>query len=257
MGAAMNGMALHGGIRPYGAHLPRLLRLHAPAIRLAALMGLPVIYIFTHDSIGLGEDGPTHQPIEHLAALRAIPNMTVIRPGDANETAVAWRAAIEHTTGPTALDPDPAETAGARSRRAGTRRRVLRGGYMLRGPSDRRPRPSLIATGSEVQLALEAAERLLAKGVAVRVVSLPSWELFRRQPQSYRDLVLPPAVRARVAVEAGTCMGWQEWTTEDGETVGIDHFGASAPARAPVRRIRIYDRRRWWRCWNGPWHGGR
>ncbi len=228
MGSVMNGMALHGGVRPYGSTFLVFSDYMKPAIRLAALMGLPVIYIFTHDSIGLGEDGPTHQPIEHLAALRAVPNMTVIRPGDANETAMAWRAALTHTAGPTALIftrqklpvPDRAGLGSADG--------VLRGGYILREPATA-PDAIAIATGSEVQLALEAAERLLAKGVAVRVVSLPSWELFRRQPQSYRDLVLPPAVRARVSVEAGARMGWQEWTTEDGETVGIDHFGASAP----------------------------
>jgi transketolase len=200
-----------------------------PAIRLACLMGLPVTYIFTHDSIGLGEDGPTHQPIEHLAALRAVPNMTVIRPGDATETAMAWRAALEHGTGPTALVltrqklPVPDRAA------LGSAEGVLRGGYVLREPATA-PEAIVIATGSELHLALEAAQRLGAEGIAVRVVSLPSWETFRKQPQAYRDEVLPPAIRARVSVEALSRLGWTEWTTEDGETIGIDHFGASAPA---------------------------
>ena len=228
MGSVMNGMALHGSIRPYGSTFLVFSDYMKPAIRLAALTGLPVIYIFTHDSIGLGEDGPTHQPIEHLAALRAVPNMTVIRPGDANETAVAWRAALTHTTGPTALILTRQKLPVPDRAGLGSADGVLRGGYILRDPATA-PQAIAIATGSEVHLALEAAERLQAKGVAVRVVSLPSWEHFRRQPQSYRDLVLPPAVRARVAVEAGARMGWQEWTTEDGETIGIDHFGASAP----------------------------
>jgi transketolase len=228
MGSVMNGMALHGGVRPYGSTFLVFSDYMKPAIRLASLMGLPVIYIFTHDSIGLGEDGPTHQPIEHLAALRAVPNMTVIRPGDANETAVAWRAALTHTAGPTALILTRQKLPVPDRAGLGSADGVLRGGYILRD-SATAPDAIAIATGSEVQLALEAAERLLAKGIAVRVVSLPSWEHFRRQPQSYRDLVLPPAVRARVSVEAGARMGWLEWTTEDGETIGIDHFGASAP----------------------------
>jgi transketolase len=229
MGSVMNGMALHGGVRPYGSTFLVFSDYMKPAIRLAALMGLPVTYIFTHDSIGLGEDGPTHQPIEHLAALRVIPNMTVIRPGDANETAQAWRAALTHHGGPTALIltrqklPVP-ERAGL-----GAADGVLKGGYILREPPTA-PAAIVIATGSEVQLALDAADRLAARDIAVRVVSLPSWELFRQQPQSYRDQVLSPAIRARVSVEAAARMGWQEWTTEAGETVGIDHFGASAPA---------------------------
>ena len=229
MGSVMNGMALHGGVRPYGSTFLVFSDYMKPAIRLACLMGLPITYIFTHDSIGLGEDGPTHQPIEHLAALRAVPNMTVIRPGDANETAMAWRAALEHTTGPTALVltrqklPVPDRAA------LGPAEGLLRGGYVLREPTAP-PRAIILATGSEVHLALEAAEQLGAGGTAVRVVSLPSWELFRKQPQSYRDQVLPPSIRARVSVEALSRMGWLEWTTEDGEAIGIDHFGASAPA---------------------------
>ncbi|HEX7025561.1 MAG TPA: transketolase C-terminal domain-containing protein, partial [Gemmatimonadales bacterium] len=198
-----------------------------PAIRLAALMKQPVIYIFTHDSIGLGEDGPTHQPVEHLAMLRAIPNLTVIRPGDAAETAEAWRMALEKTDGPTALVltrqklpvPDRAGLGAA----SGTRR----GGYILYDPPG--AKAIVIATGSEVHVALEAARLLEGEQLPVRVVSLPSWEWFRGQPESYRHSVLPPGIRARVSIEAGVTFGWREWTTEGGASIGIDHFGASAP----------------------------
>ncbi|HSE54001.1 MAG TPA: transketolase [Gemmatimonadales bacterium] len=228
MGSAMNGMALHGGIRPYGATFLVFADYMKPAIRLAALMKLPVTYIFTHDSIGLGEDGPTHQPIEHLAMLRSIPNMTVIRPGDAAETAEAWRMALEHREGPTALVltrqklpvPDRSGLAPASGAR--------RGGYVLYDPPGA-VRAILIATGSEVHVALEAAHALAAEDLAVRVVSLPSWEIFRRQPADYRESVLPAGVRARVSIEAATPFGWLEWVTEDGAVIGIDHFGASAP----------------------------
>jgi transketolase len=229
MASAMNGMALHGGVRPYGSTFLVFADYMKPAIRLAALMGLPTIYIFTHDSVGLGEDGPTHQPIEQLAMLRAIPNMTVIRPGDAAETAEAWRMALERQAGPTALIltrqklPVPVRDG------LGPVADVRRGGYVLQEPRDA-PRAILIATGSELHVAVEAAKRLGADGVPVRVVSLPSWEAFKRQPQSYRDEVLPPGLRARVTIEAATRFGWLEWATEDGEMIGIDHFGASAPA---------------------------
>ena len=228
MGSVTSGMALHGGVRPFGATFLVFSDYMKPAIRLAALMGLPTIYIFTHDSIGLGEDGPTHQPIDHLAMLRAIPNLSLIRPGDAAETAEAWRLAIERTDGPTALVltrqklpvPDRAGLGPA----AGTQR----GGYVLYEPAGG-PEAILIATGSELPVALDAARRLGAEGVRVRVVSLPSWDHFRRQPQEYRDGVLPPAVRARVSIEAGARLGWREWVGDGGEMIGIDHFGASAP----------------------------
>jgi transketolase len=229
MGSVTNGMALHGGVRPFGATFLVFSDYMKPAIRLAALMGLPTVYIFTHDSIGLGEDGPTHQPIEHLAMLRAIPNLSLIRPGDAPETAEAWRMAMERSDGPTALVltrqklpvPDRAGLGPA----AGTRL----GGYVLYDPPGG-PEAILIATGSELPVALDAARRLGAEGVRARVVSLPSWDHFRRQPPEYRDRVLPPAVRARVSIEAGARLGWLEWVTDGGEMIGIDHFGASAPA---------------------------
>ena len=228
MGSAMNGMALHGGIRPYGATFLVFADYMKPAIRLAALMKLPVIYIFTHDSIGLGEDGPTHQPIEHLAMLRSIPNMTVIRPGDGAETAEAWRMALEHREGPTALIltrqklPVPDRTG------LGPATGARRGGYVLYDPPAA-ARAILIATGSELHLALEAARALTAENLPVRVVSLPSWEVFRRQPADYREAVLPAGLRARVSIEAASPFGWLEWVTEAGAVIGIDHFGASAP----------------------------
>jgi transketolase len=228
MASAMNGMALHGGIRPYGATFLVFADYMKPALRLAALMKLPTIYIFTHDSIGVGEDGPTHQPIEHLAMLRSIPNMTVIRPGDAAETAEAWRMALTRMDGPTALVltrqklpvPDRASLGAA----AGTRR----GAYVLLEAAGT-PEAILIATGSEVAVALEAAARLTKEGVRVRVVSMPSWEAFRREPAEYREQVLPGSVRARVSIEAAARFGWLEWVTDEGESIGLDHFGASAP----------------------------
>ncbi len=236
MAAALNGLALHGGIRPYGSTFLVFADYMKPSIRLAALMGLPVIYVFTHDSIGLGEDGPTHQPIEHLALLRAIPNMTVIRPGDAAETREAWRVALQNTKGPTALVLTRQKLPVLDRPTEGARR----GGYVLAEtggvttrphaqPPTRLPDAILIATGSEVHVALSAATLLEADGVRVRVVSLPSWEIFAAQPQEYRDSVLPPSVRARVSVEASSDFGWSRWTTDSGDSVSINHFGASAP----------------------------
>ncbi len=230
MCACASGMALHGGVRPFGATFFVFTDYARPAIRLAALMGLPVIYVMTHDSIGVGEDGPTHQPVEHLASLRAMPNLTIIRPADANETAYAWRAAMERTNGPTMLVltrqnlpiVDRNEFAGAEG--------VLKGAYILSREKKARPDIILIATGSEVPLIQEAQKSLLADGIDARVVSMPSWELFREQPVAYRDEVLPPAVTARLAVEAGSSFGWHEWVGDRGGIIALDHFGASAPA---------------------------
>jgi transketolase len=228
MGSVMNGMALHGGVRPFGATFLVFADYMKPALRLAALMKLPTIYVFTHDSIGVGEDGPTHQPVEQLAMLRAIPNLTVVRPGDAAETAEAWRMALERRDGPTALvltrQKLPVPDRAALGAAAGTRH----GGYVLYEPAGG-PQAILIATGSEVFVALEAAARLGREGVRVRVVSLPSWEAFRREPAGYREQVLPPELRARVSIEAAARFGWLEWVTESGESIGLDHFGASAP----------------------------
>jgi transketolase len=198
-------------------------------------MRLPVIYIGTHDSIGLGEDGPTHQPIEHLAMLRAIPGLVTIRPADATETIEAWRVTIERLDGPTMLVLTRQKLPILDRAKLGAVDGMRRGGYVLRDPEGGEPEAILLATGSEVKIALDAAERLAGEGIRARVVSLPSWELFRAQPQSYRDAVLPPAIRARVGIEAASPMGWLQWVTEDGEMLAIDHFGASAPAE------RIYE----------------
>ncbi len=228
MAACMNGMAAHGGIRPYGSTFLVFADYMKPSIRLAALMGLPVIYVFTHDSIGVGEDGPTHQPIEQLAMLRSIPNVVVIRPADANETREGWQIAMERTEGPTALiltrQKLPVLDRGTVDPAKGARR----GGYILFEP----PTPIeaiLIATGSEVAPILQAARDLAQEGRAVRAVSLPSWEVFASQTQSYRDTVLPPDVTTRISVEAGSSFGWTKYVTSQGTSIAIDHFGASAP----------------------------
>lgn len=227
MCAAASGMALHGGVRPYVATFLVFTDYARPAIRLAALMGQPVIYVMTHDSIGLGEDGPTHQPVEHLAALRAIPGLVVIRPADANETVDAWVTAIGRTAGPTllALTRQKLPTMSRAISSGG----VSRGGYIVADADDSSPDLILIGTGSEVSIALEARERLARVGVQARVVSLPSWELFRAQDPSYRDFVLPPSVDRRIAIEAGIDMGWREWIGDRGAFVGMTGFGASAP----------------------------
>jgi len=224
MAAVMNGMAAHGGIRPYGSTFLVFADYMKPSIRLAALMGLPVTYIFTHDSIGVGEDGPTHQPVEQLAMLRGIPNLVVLRPADAHETREAWRVAMRRTAGPTALvltrQKLPMVAAGAAQ--------VDRGGYVLFDPPGG-PEAIVLATGSEVQVALAAARALLDDGVRARVVSLPSWELFLAQPAGYRESVLPAAIRARVSIEAASSFGWHRWTGDAGTPLALDRFGASAP----------------------------
>ena len=228
MAAAVNGIAVHGGFRPYGATFLIFLDYCKPSVRLAALMKLPAIYIFTHDSIGLGEDGPTHQPIEQLAMLRGIPGMVTLRPADSAETVEAWRAAINHVDGPTALILTRQKLA-ALTRNADGVRDTARGGYILREPATA-PRAIIIATGSEVQIAVKAAESLAAGGIPTRVVSMPSWELFARQDDAWRERVLPSSITARVAVEAASPFGWCRWVGDRGTVIGLDHFGASAPA---------------------------
>jgi transketolase len=237
MGAISNGLALHGGLRPFAATFLIFSDYMRPSVRLASLMGLPVVYVWTHDSVGLGGDGPTHQPIEHLASLRAMPVLRVFRPADGPETVEAWRAAIQRTDGPTALaltrqdlpPIDRGEHADARG--------LHRGAYVLADAAPGPPELILIATGSEVWVALEARERLQASGIATRVVSMPCWELFAEQDQGYRDQVLPPAVRGRLAVEAAATFGWERWVGDDGEVVGIDHFGASAPGTTVLEQF--------------------
>ncbi len=228
MTACLNGLAAHGGIRPFGSTFLVFSDYMKPAIRLAALMGLPVVYLGTHDSIGVGEDGPTHQPIEHLAMLRAIPNLVVLRPGDANETVEAWKAALRRREGPTLLALTRQKLPVLDRAGLGAADGVARGGYVLYEPAGG-AEAIVLATGSELSVALEAARGLGADGVRVRVVSLPSWELFAAQPADYREAVLPARIRARVSVEAATAFGWQRWLGDGGVAVSLDHFGASAP----------------------------
>jgi transketolase len=230
MGAIMNGITLHGGTRVYGGTFLVFSDYMRPAVRLAALMGLPVTYVWTHDSIGLGEDGPTHQPVEQLAALRAIPGLDVVRPADANETAAAWRAVLEHTDRPAGLALTRQNVPVFPRGRDGfaTTDDVARGGYVLLDAETGQPDVILVATGSEVQLAVEARTALAAKGVQARVVSMPCREWFDAQEQAYRDTVLPPTVKARVSVEAGVAQGWREVVGDAGRIVSLEHFGASA-----------------------------
>ena len=230
MGAILNGMALHGGVIPYGGTFLIFSDYMRPAIRLAALMGLKVIYIFTHDSIGLGEDGPTHQPVEQLAALRAIPKLTVIRPCDGNETAEAWKVALE-STGPVALALTRQGVPVLDRTLYPPANNLSRGAYILKDVVDKKPDIILIATGSEVHIALDASERLGNKGVFARVVSMPSWELFDRQDEKYRRQVLPPEIKARVAIEAGISQGWHRYVGDVGRIIALDRFGASAPSK--------------------------
>ncbi|HET6907808.1 MAG TPA: transketolase [Mycobacteriales bacterium] len=229
MGAILNGIALHGGTRPFGGTFLVFSDYMRGSVRLAALMGAPVIYVWTHDSIGLGEDGPTHQPIEHLAALRAMPGLDVVRPADATETAIAWRTAIEHIDRPTALCLTRQNVPVFDRAVLGSADGVAKGAYVLAEAGSGSPRCILIATGSEVQIALAARDHLEAEGTPTRVVSMPCREWFEAQDASYRQEVLPPEVRVRVSVEAATPFGWRDFVGDDGESLGLDHFGASAP----------------------------
>jgi len=229
MGGILSGLALHGGVIPYGSTFLVFSDYMRPSIRLAAMMRLPVIYVFTHDSIGIGEDGPTHQPIEQLASLRAIPHLTVIRPADANEAVVAWRVALEHREGPVALlftrQKLPVLDRTALAPADG----LACGAYILAEAAGGHPDIILIATGSEVHPALAARELLAEQGVRARVVNMSSWKLFERQPRSYREQVLPPEVTARLAIEAGVPQGWHRYVGDKGDVIGIERFGASAP----------------------------
>ncbi|HEY3011136.1 MAG TPA: transketolase [Gemmatimonadales bacterium] len=240
MAACLNGIAAHGGLRPFGSTFLVFSDYMKPAIRLAAIMRLPVIYIGTHDSIGLGEDGPTHQPVEHLAMLRAIPNLVTLRPADAVETIEAWKVAMERLDGPTMLVLTRQKLPVLDRTSVGAAEGVRRGAYVLLDPPGRQgPDSILIATGSEVSLALGAAQSLLDNGIRTRVVSMPSWELFAAQPQAYRDSVLPPAIRVRVAVEAAGALGWSRWITDEGAVVGMEGFGASAPGERLFQEFKL------------------
>jgi transketolase len=239
MGSALNGMALHGGIIPYGGTFLIFSDYMRPAIRLAALMGLKVIYVFTHDSIGLGEDGPTHQPVEQLASLRTIPNLTVIRPCDANETAEAWRVAMSSGNGPVALALTRQGMPVLDRNTFGPAKGLSKGAYVLKDARNKKAGIILIATGSEVQIALDASQELESKGVAVRVVSMPSWELFERQPEEYRNKVLPHETTARIAIEAGVSQGWHRYVGDKGEIIAMNRFGASAPYKVLYEKFGI------------------
>jgi len=239
MGAIVNGIALYGGFIPYAGTFLVFSDYMRGSVRLAALTGLQVVYTWTHDSVAVGEDGPTHEPVEHVAALRAMPNLDVIRPGDANEAAAAWAAALERTAGPTALIlsrqklpvlPGTAEKA---------RQGVARGGYVVRDASGEAGKPDLIiiGTGSELGLAAAAADALEGDGIRTRVVSLPCWERFEAQPKAYRGSVLPAAVRKRLTVEALTTFGWERYAGDQGAIIGLDRFGASAPGDEIMRHF--------------------
>jgi transketolase len=248
MGAALTGMSLNGGLIPYGATFMCFSDYMKPAIRLACLSEVQVIYVFTHDSIGLGEDGPTHQPIEHLAGLRAIPHLYVIRPADPHETREAWRIAIRRREAPTALVLTRQKVPVIDQTRYRSAEGAQRGAYILAeaetanagtGETNRSETPALIlmATGSEVSLALEAREALQKEGVPTRVVSMPCWELFEEQAEDYRQEVLPVAVTARLSIEAGARLGWDRYVGAEGDCVSIDRFGASAPGDVALREL--------------------
>ena len=232
-------MALHGGFIPYGGTFLIFSDYMRPSIRLAALMRQRVVYVYTHDSIGLGEDGPTHQPIEHLAALRAMPGLVVLRPADANETREAWRVAIERRSGPTALalTRQKLPVLGGEAAGLASADNLRRGAYVLAEAPGGEPALILIASGSEVAVALEAWRQLMADGIEARLVSMPSWELFEEQDEEYRNSVLPPGVDARLAVEAGSSFGWRRWVGDHGDMIGIDRYGASAPGPTNMEKF--------------------
>ncbi len=237
MGAIANGLCYHGGVRPYVATFLVFSDYMRPPVRLAAMSHLPVIYIFTHDSIAVGEDGPTHQPIEHLAALRAIPNLVVIRPCDANETAEAWRWSMGYREGPVALILSRQKLPVLERTSLAPASELKRGAYVLSDPPTAKPRAIVIASGSEVHAALAAQQILAADHLPVRVVSMPSWELFARQDAAYRQHVLPREITARVAVEAAVPLGWERWVGERGRIIGMERFGASAPGEVNVKEF--------------------
>jgi transketolase len=248
MGSILNGIALHGGTRPYGGTFLVFSDYMRPAVRLAALMKLPVTYVWTHDSIGLGEDGPTHQPVEQLWALRAIPGLDVVRPADANETAIAWRTILEHTDRPAGLAltrqklPVFDRSSGSGTLASGaiqSAEGTAKGGYVLVDASDGQPQVILIATGSEVEIAVAARQALEADGTPTRVVSMPCVEWFEEQDEAYKQQVLPPSVRARVSVEAGISLGWRSYVGDLGESISLEHFGASADYKTIYQQFGI------------------
>jgi transketolase len=237
MGAIVNGIGVHGGcVKPYGSTFLIFSDYMRPSVRLSALMKLPVVWAWTHDSVGLGEDGPTHQPVETYAALRAIPNLWFMRPGDANETAYAWKAALERTDGPVALSFSREKVPTLDRSGLAAADGLERGAYVL-WDSAESPDLILIGTGAQLGLALAAGRKLAEDGTNVRVVSMPCWELFEEQPMDYRDSVLPPAVKARLSVEAGVSLGWAKWVGDAGDSISIEHFGASAPGTTVLEKF--------------------
>ena len=241
MGAIASGMARHGGVIPYTATFLIFYDYMRPPVRLAAMMGLRVIYIFTHDSVGVGEDGPTHQPIEQLVGLRSVPNLVTIRPADATETVEAWRIALKRVNGPTALVLSRQNLPVLDRKKLAPASGVQRGGYILRDAA--KPEVIIIGTGSEVAIALEAGELLQEKGIRARIVSLPSWELFDAQPVEYRSTVLPESIKARVSIEAGSPLGWERYVGDNGVIIGIPHFGSSAPGKVLYEKLGLTAQR--------------
>jgi transketolase len=237
MASIVNGITVHGGIRPYGATFLVFADYCRGALRVSALSHIPSIWVFTHDSIGLGEDGPTHQPVETLASLRVIPNLLVIRPADANETAEAWRVALLNNKRPTALALSRQNLPTLDRKTLAPASGLQKGAYVLLDPAGKKPEIILMASGSEVGLVLDAAQKLSSEGKAVRVVSFPSWELFSEQSAEYRESVLPASVTKRVAVEAGCTFGWEKWVGDKGVVIGLDRFGASAPAKVVMEKL--------------------
>jgi transketolase len=237
MGAIVNGMAVHGGLIPYGATFLTFADYMREPIRLSALSAYPSIWVFTHDSIGVGEDGPTHQPVEHLASLRIIPNLVVIRPADANEVSVAWKVAVQRRDGPTVLALTRQNVPILDRSRFAAAEGLERGAYVLADLGRGKPRLILMASGSEVHLIVQAGLQLAADGLAVRLVSFPSWELFAAQEAAYRQSVLPPSIKARLAVEAGVSFGWERWVSERGAILGINRYGVSAPEKQVYRYL--------------------
>lgn len=240
MGSTMNGMSLYGSVIPFGGTFQTFSDYMRPAIRLAALSHIRVLFVFTHDSIGLGEDGPTHQSVEHLAALRAIPNLAVIRPCDAHEVREAWRSALQRDNGPTAFALSRQKVALIDRKKFADARGLRKGAYVLAEAETKNgeaasPRLILIATGSEVGLAIEARERLTKSGVPTRLVSMPCWEFFDEQTAAYKESVFPSSVKARLAIEAGVSQGWAKYVGDGGDTLSVDRFGASAPAEDVFR----------------------
>lgn len=241
MGAIASGMARHGGVIPYTATFLVFYDYMRPPVRLAAMMGLRVIYVFTHDSVGVGEDGPTHQPIEQLVGLRSVPNLVTIRPADATETVEAWKAALKRVDGPTALVLSRQSLPVLDRRKLAPASGVQRGGYILQDVE--KPEVIIMGTGSEVTIALEAGELLQEKGIRARIVSLPSWELFDAQPAEYRSTVLPESIKARISIEAGSPLGWERYVGDNGIIIGISHFGSSAPGKVLYEKLGLTAQR--------------